>query len=91
MFNKKSEFGDTSYEELNAIYAATPPYLHCGHVIRTAEAGKHALCKKPMAMTTEECQRMVNVSTINVIRCLEGEYDDATYKLYRFYIWMECW
>ena len=27
--------------ELNAIYVATPPYLHCEHVIRTAEAGKH--------------------------------------------------
>lgn len=47
-------------DELNAIYVATPPYLHCEHVIRTAEANKHILCEKPMAMTVEECQRMVD-------------------------------
>ena len=36
------------------------PYLHCEHTLRTAEAGKHVLCEKPMAMRVDECQRMVN-------------------------------
>ena len=47
-------------DELNAIYIATHPYLHCEHTLRVAEAGKHILCEKPMAMTIEECQRMVD-------------------------------
>ena len=47
-------------DELNAIYIATPPYLHYEHTLRVAEAGKHILCEKPMAMTVEECQRMVD-------------------------------
>lgn len=47
-------------EEVNAIYIATPPYLHCEHTIRAARAGKHILCEKPMALTVEECQRMID-------------------------------
>lgn len=46
-------------DELNAVYIATPPHLHCEHTIRAAQAGKHILCEKPMAMNVEECQRMV--------------------------------
>ena len=42
-------------DELNAIYVATPPYLHCEQTIRVAETEKHVLCEKPMAMTVEEC------------------------------------
>ncbi len=49
-----------SDDEINAIYIATPPYLHCEQTIRAARAGKHVLCEKPMAMTVEECQQMVN-------------------------------
>ena len=47
-------------DELNAIYIATPPYLHCEQTLRAAQAGKHVLCEKPMAMTVEECQHMVD-------------------------------
>lgn len=45
--------------EINAIYIATPPYLHCNQTIRAAESGKHVLCEKPMAMNIEECHQMV--------------------------------
>ncbi|MCY4403197.1 MAG: Gfo/Idh/MocA family oxidoreductase [Candidatus Poribacteria bacterium] len=48
-------------DEINAVYIATHPYLHCEQTIRAAQAGKHILCEKPMAMTVEECQRMVDV------------------------------
>ena len=47
-------------DEINAIYIATPPYLHCEQTILAAQAGKHVLCEKPMAMTVQECQRMVD-------------------------------
>jgi len=49
-----------SDDEINAVYIATPPYLHCEQTILTARAGKHVLCEKPMAMTVEECQQMVD-------------------------------
>ena len=47
-------------DEVNAVYIATPPYLHCEQTIQAAETGKHVLCEKPMAMSVEECQRMVD-------------------------------
>lgn len=49
-----------SDDDLNAIYIATPPYLHCNQTIRAAQSGKHVLCEKPMAMNVEECQRMID-------------------------------
>ena len=56
-----SDIGDLlADDEVNAIYIATHPYLHCEQTIRTAQAGKHILCEKPMAMTVEECQRMID-------------------------------
>ncbi len=33
-------------DEINAVYVATPPYIHCQNTIRAAQAGKHVLCEK---------------------------------------------
>jgi len=46
--------------EIDAVYLATPVFLHCLHTIEAAEHGKHVLCEKPMAMNATECQRMVD-------------------------------
>ena len=49
-----------SDDEINAIYIATPPHVHCEQTILAARAGKHVLCEKPMAMSISECQQMVD-------------------------------
>ena len=54
-----------SDEALDAIYVSTPVYLHCEQVIEAAERGFHILCDKPMAMNTEECQRMIDACQAN--------------------------
>ena len=54
-----------SDEALDAIYISTPVYLHCEQVIEAAERGFHVLCDKPMAMNTEECQRMIDACQAN--------------------------
>ena len=46
--------------EIDAVYLATPVFLHCLHTLEAAEQGKHVLCEKPMAMDATECQRMVD-------------------------------
>src|SRR2546423_8881822 len=46
-------------EEINAVYIATPVHLHAEQTIAAAEAGKHVLCEKPMAMNVRECDQMI--------------------------------
>ena len=46
-------------EEIDAVYVATPVHLHAEQTIAAAEAGKHVLCEKPMAMNVAECDRMI--------------------------------
>jgi predicted dehydrogenase len=45
--------------EIDAVYVATPVFLHAEQVIATASAGKHVLCEKPMALDASECLRMI--------------------------------
>ena len=47
-------------EDLDAIYVATPVYLHREQTVSAAKAGKHVLVEKPMALSTAECREMVD-------------------------------
>jgi predicted dehydrogenase len=51
--------------EIDAVYVATPVYLHAHHTIAAAEAGKHVLCEKPMAMNVSECDAMIAACRAN--------------------------
>jgi predicted dehydrogenase len=44
---------------LDGVYVATTVDLHAAQTIAAAEAGKHVLCEKPMAMTAADCDRML--------------------------------
>jgi len=54
--------------EIDAVYVATPVHLHAAQTIAAAEAGKHVLCEKPMAMDVAECDRMIAASRANGVR-----------------------
>ena len=47
-------------DEIDIIYVVLPNFLHAEYTIRAAKAGKHVICEKPMAMSVEEGQRMVD-------------------------------
>jgi 1,5-anhydro-D-fructose reductase (1,5-anhydro-D-mannitol-forming) len=43
----------------DAVYVATPVFLHAPQTIQALRAGKHVICEKPMAMNEAEAGRMV--------------------------------
>lgn len=47
---------------IDAVYIALPNSLHCDYAIRAAKAGIHVLCEKPMAVTAQECRRMIQAA-----------------------------
>lgn len=48
-----------SAESLDMVNVTLPTFLHADAAVQALEAGVNVLCEKPMAMTPEECGRMV--------------------------------
>ena len=46
-------------KKVQAIYIATPHQLHADQVEMAAAHGKHVMVEKPMALTLDECTRMI--------------------------------
>lgn len=67
-----------SYEELladpeiEAIYNPLPNHLHVPWTIKAAEAGKHVLCEKPIAMTAAEAETLIPVRDRTGVRIEEA-------------------
>ena len=49
-----------SSAEIDMVDICTPTYLHEEHVIIAARAGKHVLCEKPMSLSVDSCNRMID-------------------------------
>lgn len=45
--------------DINAVYIATPVFLHHKQVLQAAAAGKHILVEKPIALTISEAEEMI--------------------------------
>ena len=50
---------------INVIYLSLPNHLHAEWAVKCAEAGKHVLCEKPIALTTEEVARIAQTGERN--------------------------
>jgi phthalate 4,5-cis-dihydrodiol dehydrogenase len=62
-----AEFGGTTYvsvaelcrdPDVEVVYIATPHEFHAEHAVMAAQAGKHLLIEKPLAISIDECRRI---------------------------------
>lgn len=58
--------------DIDVVYIVLPPSMHAEYSIRAAQAGKHVWCEKPMAVTVEECQRMIDAAKKNRVKLSIG-------------------
>jgi predicted dehydrogenase len=59
-------------EEVEAVYNPLPNHLHVPWTTRAAEAGKHVLCEKPIAMSAAEARELVEVRDRTGVRIQEA-------------------
>jgi len=47
-------------KDIDIVYVVTPNALHLEHALAAAAAGKHVFCEKPMEISVERCQQMID-------------------------------
>lgn len=76
-----AEFGGRGHEtvealaadpDVEAIYIATPHQMHAEHVVAAAEAGKHVLVDKPLAVSMSDGARMVDAAQAAGVHLIVG-------------------
>lgn len=77
----EADFGGTFHDsveamcddaDIDAVYVATPHQFHAEHTEIAARAGKHILVEKPMALTIEDCTRMIDAAAVAGVHLLVG-------------------
>jgi predicted dehydrogenase len=46
-------------DDVDAVAVCTPDWLHAEHAIASLGAGKHLFCEKPLAITIDDCDRIL--------------------------------
>ena len=58
--------------DVDAVWVATPNNFHSPHVVLAANAGKHVVSEKPMALNMKEAEAMVEAAARNGVKLLCG-------------------
>ena len=61
-----------AHPDIDAVYVATPHPMHAEWAVRAAEAGKHVLCEKPMAMTEGEAASIFDAAAAHGTFAMEA-------------------
>lgn len=78
-------------DDIDAVAITSPDYLHEEHAVAALEAGKHVYCEKPLAITVEGCDHILetaektgkhlmigfNMRYMNMFRTMKGIVDSG--------------
>lgn len=59
-------------DNVDVVYIATPPEIHAEQVLIAAQHGKHVVVEKPLALTTADCDRMIEAADRHGVKLLAG-------------------
>jgi predicted dehydrogenase len=62
-----------SRDDVDAVSICLPHNIHAEVAIESARAGKHILCEKPMAVTLEEADAMIEAAEENGVKLMVAE------------------
>lgn len=71
-------------QDIDAVFVASPTNKHAEHVIAAAEAGMQVLLQKPMALTLEDCDAIINVikrTGVKFSMCYQMRCDPVNQKM----------
>jgi len=74
-------------DAIDIIYVVLPNSMHAEYTIRAAEAGKHVICEKPMALSVAECQSMIDACQRNRRKLSIGyrmQFEPHTQEIIRY-------
>ncbi len=60
IYNYENFDSISSNDAIDIVYVVLPNSMHADFSIRAAKAGKHVICEKPMAVSVEECDAIIN-------------------------------
>src|SRR6201985_919612 len=70
-------------KSIDAVYVALPNSMHAEYTIRSAKAGKHVLCEKPMSISVKEAEAMIaacKVANVKLMIAYRLHYEPTTLK-----------
>lgn len=71
-------------EDIDAVFVTSPTNNHAEHVTAAAQAGKHVLLQKPMALSLEDCDRIIEAIArynIKFSLCYQMRCDPVNQKI----------
>ena len=57
----------------DCVILGTPDQVHMEHSIAALEAGYHVICEKPLALTMEECEKIVEATKKSDKKFMTGQ------------------
>lgn len=71
-------------EDIDAVFVTSPTNQHAVHVVAAAQAGKHVLLQKPMALTLTDCDTIISTVKrygIKFSMCYQMRVDPVNQKI----------